>query len=174
MQFGAAIIVFASVVSASYAGSQAGYAPPRGTHADGVSATPNTGLVIKLERSPPHGASVLLKIENPTPYAWCFDSVSFSASQFQIKLGHRVVSAKASKVDILGVPCMTFRSGEKHEEKINLQPSFTADELQKGVLCYTFVYRRSPVPSEQEKGPRGGIGTVCEGRKGSGYLMPTE
>lgn len=164
----------ASAVGASAADNQTGDVPPRGTVADGVSATASTGLVISLERTPPHGAGVLLKIENPSPYAWCFNTVSFSASQFQIKIGNRVISGKASKVDILGVPFLCFRPGEAREEKIDLHTAFTPDDLQKGILCYSFVYRRDPILPDGVKGPRGEIGTICEGRKSTGYLMPTE
>jgi hypothetical protein len=56
---------------------------------------------------------------------------------------------------------------------MNLHGAFTPQELQQGLLCYSFSFRRDPA-LHGAKGPLGKIGTVCEGCESTEYLEPTE
>lgn len=140
--------------------------------APGAPAAP--GLVITFARKPSHGDVVVLTVKNASSYAWCLNADSFSASQFQIKIGSRVIGSRAPKVAPIDLACLTFRPGEARLARIDLRPAFTAAELREGALCYTFAYRRDPSPQKGARVLLGEIGTICEGREGTGYLAPTE
>lgn len=163
------LVLIGLISRAAFAAGQSG-AMPRVPAA--TPATAGAGLVFTLERTPARGAIVLLRVANPSRYAWCVNEVSFSPGQFLIKIGSRVIGSRATKVAPLGLPCLTFRPGEAREQKIDLTSAFTPKELRDGVLCYSFAYRHDP--ANGTSGMFGEIGTVCEGLSGTKYLMPTE
>ena len=139
-----------------------------------AAATQEAGLVFTLERRPESDHVALIKVKNPSHQSWCLDDVPFAMGRFLIKIGDRVIKSRANKMVPAGLPCQSFKPGEAHEEKLDLQGAFLPNELQKGQLCYTFSYRSDPMPQQPGHRKFVELSTVCEGHGSSGYLMPTE
>jgi hypothetical protein len=122
------------------------------------------GFIIKMERKPAHGSAVFLRTENPTPYTWCLEPNSFSSARFRIKMGNQMIGGRGIRTYASPAgDCLIIKPGEVREKRIGLRAEFTRRELRKGALCYDFFYFDHLQPQSQES--RGGVGTICEGRK---------
>ena len=147
------------------------------------SVTEQRGLQLSMKRLDAGGTLIFLQIRNPTSRTWCLNPISFSASQFEIKLKDRVVDSKGPRPS-LAAACIKLRAGEARSAQISLRQAFSLIDLRVGVLCYMFSFHPDPLPRIISYPPNGlrtiapaqpnslAPGAICEGENGIEYAAP--
>jgi hypothetical protein len=130
-------------------------------------------FVFGMNRVQSHGSLVAIEVNNRTPDTWCINPLSFSPSQFEIKIGNRVVQSRSIS-PYLTVACRIVKPGEVLMKRVNLKDGFSEDEIKNGVLCYNYAYWRDPLPQRDEKREAAALGKMCEAGQKKTYSSPTD